>query len=67
MEKNVLQSIDGVAVYPVISFVIFFLFFLGLAGYVLLSNRQHINTMSHLPLLDDAETIKTNLNHDILC
>lgn len=67
MEKNVLQSIDGVAVYPVISFIIFFLFFLGLAVYVLVANRQHIDTMSRLPLLDDEETIKATLNHEILC
>jgi hypothetical protein len=67
MEKNVLQSIDGVAVYPLISFAIFFFFFLGLALYVLVASRHHINTMSQLPLLDDAETIKANLNHDVLC
>ncbi|GAB3572233.1 hypothetical protein [Hymenobacter daeguensis] len=67
MEKNVLQSIDGVAIYPVISFTIFFLFFLGLAGFVLLASRHHIDTMSQLPLLDDEETLQANLNHDILC
>lgn len=67
MEKNVLQSISGIAVYPLISFGIFFLFFLGLLAYVLFANRQHLNTMSELPLLDDEETIKANLNHDILC
>ena len=67
MEKNVLQSISGIAVYPLISFSIFFLFFIGLLGYVLVVNRQHLRTMSELPLLDDEETIKANLNHDILC
>jgi cbb3-type cytochrome oxidase subunit 3 len=67
MEKNVLQSISGVAIYPIISFAIFFLFFLGLAVFVLMSNRHHINTMSQLPLLDDEATIKSNLNHDVLC
>ena len=67
MEKNVLQSIVGVAVYPLISFAIFFLFFIGLLVYVLVANRQHIDTMSQLPLLDDEETIKANLNPEILC
>ena len=67
MEKNVLQSIEGVAIYPIISFIIFFLFFLGLAVYVLVANRQHIDTMSQLPLLDDEETTKANLNPEILC
>ena len=67
MEKNVLQSIEGVAVYPIISFIIFFLFFLGLAVYVLVVSRQHLSTMSQLPLEDNEETTKANLNHDILC
>lgn len=67
MEKNVLQSIEGVAIYPIISFIIFFLFFLGLAVYVLVANRQHIDTMSQLPLLDDEEITKANLNPEILC
>ena len=67
MEKNVLQSIAGVAVYPLISFAIFFLFFIGLMVYVLAANRQHLSAMSQLPLLDDEETIKSNLNRDILC
>ncbi|AHJ95348.1 hypothetical protein [Hymenobacter swuensis] len=67
MDKNVLQSIAGVEIYPIISLVIFGLFFLGLLVFVVLANRQHINTMSQLPLLDDEATIKATFNHDILC
>jgi len=67
MEKNVLQSIAGVTVYPLISFAIFFLFFIGLMVYVLVVSRQHLSTMSQLPLEDNEETTKANLNHDILC
>ena len=55
MEKNVLQSITGIAVYPLISFAIFFLFFLSLLIYVLVANRQHLRTMSTLPLQDDDD------------
>ena len=55
MEKNVLQSITGIAIYPLISFAIFFLFFIALLVYVLVVNRQHISTMSMLPLLDGNE------------
>ena len=55
MEKNVLQSIAGVTIYPLISFAIFFLFFIALLVYVLVVNRQHIRTMSLLPLLDDEQ------------
>jgi hypothetical protein len=68
MEKNVLQSIAGVTVYPLISFAIFFFFFIGLLGYVLIANRQHLSDMSQLPLeSNDEETLKSTLNHDILC
>ncbi|MFD2721085.1 cbb3-type cytochrome c oxidase subunit 3 [Hymenobacter monticola] len=67
MDKNVLQSIAGVGIYPVISLVIFGLFFLGLLVYVLLSSRQHLHAMSQMPLLDDEPTLQSNLNHDVLC
>lgn len=55
MDKKVLQSIAGVEIYPIISFVIFFLFFLGLLVYVVRANRQYLHTMSHLPLLAEGE------------
>jgi len=71
MEKNVLQAISGVAIYPIISIAIFFLFFLGLAVYVLVVNRHHVKTMSQLPLNDDQNSddqiLKYHLNHDVIC
>ena len=67
MEKNVLQSIAGITVYPLISFAIFFLFFIGLLGYVLIANRQHLHAMSQLPLEDEAETLKFHLKADGPC
>ena len=66
MEKNVLQSIAGIGIYPAISFLIFFLFFLGLLLYVVRANRQHLNDMSQLPLLSD-EDLPTPLTPDALC
>jgi len=62
MEKNVLQSITGISIYPLISFAIFFLFFIALLGYVLVANRQHIRAMSLLPLLDDAQPVTDKPN-----
>ncbi|MFC6223684.1 hypothetical protein ACFP2F_10570 [Hymenobacter artigasi] len=67
MEKNVLQSIAGITVYPLISFAIFFLFFIGLLVYVLIANRQHLHSMSQLPLEDETETLKSHLDPDELC
>lgn len=67
MDKKVLQSIAGVEIYPIISFVIFFLFFLGLLIYVVIANRQHLENMSQLPLRTDDETLKSHLEYDVLC
>ncbi len=53
MEKNVLRAIDGIALYPLISFGIFGLFFLGLLAYALLVKADFIDRMSQLPLQGD--------------
>lgn len=50
MYKNVLQSIDNVAIWPVISFIIFFLFFLCLLWWVFTADKGLIKKMSELPL-----------------
>ena len=67
MDKNVLQSIAGVQIYPLISFAIFFLFFLGLLVYVVVANRQHLHSMSELPLLDDNGSLPNNPESDEVC
>ena len=54
MYKNILQSIDNIAIWPVISFIIFFLFFLCLLWYVFTVNKEFITRMKNLPL-DDAQ------------
>ncbi|MBL0740498.1 hypothetical protein [Chryseolinea lacunae] len=50
MYKNVLQSIDNIALWPVISFVIFFVFFLCLLAWVFTVDKKMIRKMSELPL-----------------
>jgi hypothetical protein len=58
MYKNVLQSIDNIAIWPVISFVIFFLFFLCLLWWVVTVDKKLIKKMSDLPL--DYESQEDN-------
>jgi len=62
MYKNVLQSIDNIAIWPVISFVIFFLFFLCLLWWVATVDKKVIKEISELPLESTAgnETDKSN-------
>lgn len=50
MYKNVLQSIDNIAIWPVISFVIFFLFFICLLWWVFTTKKTFIDKMKSLPL-----------------
>jgi len=50
MYKNVLQSIDNVAIWPVISFIIFFLFFICLLWWVVTADKGLIKKISELPL-----------------
>jgi cytochrome c oxidase cbb3-type subunit IV len=57
MYKNVLQSIDNIEIWPVISFVIFFLFFLGLLWWVFTVDKKFIDEMSGLPV-DKSESDK---------
>ena len=54
MYKNVLQSIDNIAIWPVISFVIFFLFFICLLWWVFTVDKKFVNEMSNLPIGHDA-------------
>lgn len=50
MYKNVLQSIENIQVWPVVSFVIFFVFFLCLLLWVFTTDKKFIDKMKSLPL-----------------
>lgn len=60
--KGNLENIDGVQVYPMISLLIFFIFFVVLFWWVATANKAHIEEVSHLPLNDDT----INPNQSIL-
>lgn len=48
--KHHLETIDGVAIYPMISLVIFFVFFVALFWWVIKSKKTYIDKVSQLPL-----------------
>ena len=58
MYKDILQKIENIAIWPVISFVIFFLFFLCLLWWVFDVDKVFIEKMKSLPLDDDLPTTK---------
>ena len=66
MDKNVLRSIAGVEIYPLISFAIFFLFFLALLVYVCVVSRTHIQAMKQMPLQSD-DALEAQPEGGVLC
>ncbi len=50
--KHHMASISGIEIYPIISFIIFFSFFLVAAWLILKADKGHISRMSNLPLED---------------
>ncbi|MDT0690619.1 CcoQ/FixQ family Cbb3-type cytochrome c oxidase assembly chaperone [Salegentibacter sp. F188] len=48
--KGPMESIEGVAIYPMISLLIFFFFFAGLFWWVFTAKKDYINEVSNLPL-----------------
>ena len=52
--KGHMDTIGGIEIYPIISFAIFFLFFVVVTTLVIKARKEHIDHMSALPL-DDSE------------
>lgn len=50
--KHNMETIAGVAIFPVLSLLIFFFFFVGLAIWVLSYKKTKIDELSQIPLND---------------
>lgn len=48
--KGYMESIDGIEIYPIISLLIFFTFFVILFWWVFTAKKEYINKVSNLPL-----------------
>lgn len=62
MYKNVLQNITDIEIWPVISFVIFFVFFICLLAWVFTVDKKFIAKMSALPI-EDEKTSGSTVEH----
>lgn len=60
MYKNVLRAIEDIGIYPSISLILFFTFFVGLVIYLIVKGKKHWEDAARLPLEDDENL---NLNH----
>jgi cbb3-type cytochrome oxidase subunit 3 len=55
-----LETIAGVAIYPILSLLIFFIFFVGLYTWTFTYKKEKIDEMSRLPF-DGSEDDENNL------
>lgn len=60
MFKHYFERIQGIEIYPIISLLIFFIFFVLLFAWVIRADKKYINKMKNLPL----DGIDTNENGD---
>lgn len=51
--KHHMETIDGIEIYPIISLLIFFLFFAGLYWWVFTAKKSYLEEVSQLPLEKD--------------
>ena len=55
--KGYMDSIDGIEIYPIISLLIFFIFFVVLFLWVFTAKKEYIKTVSNLPLDNQNDQI----------
>ncbi|AUP80751.1 CcoQ/FixQ family Cbb3-type cytochrome c oxidase assembly chaperone [Flavivirga eckloniae] len=55
--KNHMESISDVEIYPIISLLIFFIFFVALFWWVITAKKDYINTVSNIPLDNQNDDI----------
>jgi len=53
MFKHYFEQIEGIGFYPILSLLIFFLFFSGLLIWVMRVNKGYVREMAQLPLKND--------------
>lgn len=57
MYKDVIRSIAEIDLFPIISFVIFFAFFIGLMVYVVKLKKSEVNKMAAIPLEEERPIV----------
>ncbi|MEC4114253.1 CcoQ/FixQ family Cbb3-type cytochrome c oxidase assembly chaperone [Myroides pelagicus] len=53
--KHNMETIGGIEVFPIISLIIFFTFFVGLFVWVITYKKETIQELSNMPFMDDEE------------
>ena len=63
MFKHYFQQVENVAVWPIVSLIIFVTFFIGLLIWVLRVDKKYIQDMSNLPMDEEAKQKRTSLDY----
>jgi cbb3-type cytochrome oxidase subunit 3 len=58
--QDVTENIEGAEIYPIISLLIFFLFFVVLLWFVFKMSKERIEILSNIPL-DETEEPTSNI------
>lgn len=53
MGKEVMQNIEGVSIYPILSLLVFFIVFSGIVYYTITLKKEKAQHLSSLPLEND--------------
>ncbi len=61
MFKHYFEQIQNIEIWPIISLILFFVFFIFMMVWILFLDKKYIEKMRSLPLDDDADGTKTNL------
>jgi cytochrome c oxidase cbb3-type subunit 4 len=61
MYKELLQSIEGIELYPVISLIVFMLLFAGVVIWIMKLDKKYVKEMESLPL-DDSNEVNKQMN-----
>ena len=56
--KHHMETIAGIEIFPIISFIIFFTFFVVVLAYLVIQRKEYFDQLSMMPL--DEENASTN-------
>lgn len=58
MKKDILSSIENIEIYPIISLLIFVIFFIGMFIWVIRVDKKYINHMKEMPFNDKPQNLE---------
>jgi cbb3-type cytochrome oxidase subunit 3 len=60
MKKEILSSIENIEIYPIISLLIFVIFFVGMFIWVIKVDKKYVDHMKEMPFNDEPQNPEGN-------